>query len=112
MRSPSIRPSTRSSTPAPARRGAIELGTWIHPEVETAYTTLHDLGYAHSVEAWEAGALVGGLYGVLLGRCFFGESMFSLRTDASKVALVALAERLASPAGPPDRLPGDDRRIC
>jgi leucyl/phenylalanyl-tRNA--protein transferase len=68
-----------------------DLGTWIHPEVERAYTSLHDLGYAHSVEAWEAGTLVGGLYGVLIGRCFFGESMFSHRENASKVALAALA---------------------
>jgi leucyl/phenylalanyl-tRNA--protein transferase len=73
-------------------------GTWIHPEVEAAYTALHDLGYAHSVEAWEAGTLVGGLYGVSLGRCFFGESMFSVRKDASKVALVALSELLAARA--------------
>lgn len=69
-------------------------GTWIHPEVEAAYGRLHDLGYAHSVEAWEGDALVGGLYGLLLGRGFFGESMFALRTGASKVALVALAELL------------------
>ena len=54
---------------------------------------LHDLGYAHSVETWCAGELVGGLYGVLLGRCFFGESMFSTRTDASKAAKRALAGR-------------------
>jgi leucyl/phenylalanyl-tRNA---protein transferase len=69
-------------------------GTWIHPEVESAYAALHELGYAHSVEAWEAGTLVGGLYGVLLGHCFFGESMFSIRPDASKVALVALTDLL------------------
>ena len=77
-----------------------QLGTWIHPEVEAAYAALHDLGYAHSVEAWEAGTLVGGLYGVLLGRCFFGESMFSLRENASKVALVALADLLIARAVP------------
>jgi len=75
-------------------------GTWIHPEVEAAYATLHDLGYAHSVEAWEAGTLVGGLYGILLGRCFFGESMFSIRKDASKVALAALTELLIARAVP------------
>ena len=73
-----------------------EEGTWITPEVESAYTALHALGYAHSVEAWHGGELVGGLYGVLLGRCFFGESMFSRRTDASKVGLVALARLLRS----------------
>jgi leucyl/phenylalanyl-tRNA--protein transferase len=73
-----------------------ETGTWIHPEVEAAYTALHKLGYAHSVESWDAatGTIAGGLYGVMLGRCFFGESMFSLRPDASKAALAALAEHL------------------
>ena len=70
------------------------LGTWITAEVEAGYSSLHDLGYAHSVETWHGGELVGGLYGVLLGRCFFGESMFSRRTDASKVALVTLADAL------------------
>lgn len=74
------------------RRG--EDGTWITPEVRAAYTALHERGYAHSVEVRAAGELVGGLYGVLLGRCFFGESMFSTRTDASKVALAALVDRL------------------
>lgn len=71
-----------------------DLGTWIHPEVETAYLALHQLGYAHSVEAWDGDDLVGGLYGVSLGRCFFGESMFSRAPDASKVALVALVDLL------------------
>ena len=56
-----------------------------------AYTTLHHLGYAHSVEVWQDGSLVGGLYGVSLGKAFFGESMFSRATDASKTALAALA---------------------
>jgi leucyl/phenylalanyl-tRNA--protein transferase len=69
-------------------------GSWITPEVEAAYTALHVLGYAHSVETWQRDELVGGLYGVLLGRCFFGESMFSRRPDASKVALVSLAGEL------------------
>jgi leucyl/phenylalanyl-tRNA---protein transferase len=73
-----------------------EFGTWINPQVEAAYTALHDLGYAHSVEAWAEGTLCGGLYGVLLGRCFFGESMFSLRTDASKVALARVVDFLRS----------------
>jgi leucyl/phenylalanyl-tRNA--protein transferase len=79
-----------------------DLGSWINDEVEAAYGALHELGYAHSVEAWDVsdGALAGGLYGVGLGRCFFGESMFSRRTDASKVALVALAERLQERAIP------------
>jgi leucyl/phenylalanyl-tRNA--protein transferase len=71
-----------------------ELGTWIHSEVAKAYSTLHELGYAHSVEAWDEGTLVGGLYGVALGRCFFGESMFSRKPDASKVALASLVNLL------------------
>jgi leucyl/phenylalanyl-tRNA--protein transferase len=71
-----------------------EPGTWITSEVESGYTALHDLGYAHSVETWFQGNLVGGLYGVHLGRCFFGESMFSHRPDASKVGLAVLVEFL------------------
>ncbi len=71
-------------------------GTWITPEMQAAYTTLHRMGYAHSVEAYEDGELAGGLYGVSIGRMFFGESMFSLRPDASKVALVRLAEKVAA----------------
>jgi leucyl/phenylalanyl-tRNA--protein transferase len=70
-------------------------GTWITDEMEEAYLRLFRMGYAHSVEAWQSGELVGGLYGVSLGRMFFGESMFSLRDNASKVALVALAERVS-----------------
>jgi leucyl/phenylalanyl-tRNA--protein transferase len=69
-------------------------GTWITPEMEKAYIRLHGLGYAHSVEIWYENKLVGGLYGVSLGRCFFGESMFSEVSDASKVALVALRHHL------------------
>jgi leucyl/phenylalanyl-tRNA--protein transferase len=68
--------------------------TWITGEIERLLTELHRLGYAHSVEARAAGELVGGLYGVALGGVFFGESMFSRRRDASKVALVALVARL------------------
>jgi leucyl/phenylalanyl-tRNA--protein transferase len=71
-----------------------QAGTWIVPEMVDAYVRLHELGYAHSVESWEDGALAGGLYGILLGRVFFGESMFTRATDASKVALVKLVERL------------------
>lgn len=67
-------------------------GTWISPAMMSAYQALHDLGYAHSVETWLDGRLVGGLYGVALGRVFFGESMFSLERDASKVALKRLVE--------------------
>jgi len=65
-------------------------GTWITPEMEAAYCTLHELGYAHSVEVWEEGSLVGGLYGVSLGSMFFGESMFSLRSGSSTAAVIFL----------------------
>jgi len=71
-------------------------GTWITDEMEKAYTNLHGLGYAHSVESWFGGKLAGGLYGVSLGKCFFGESMFHFKTDASKVALATLVEKLRS----------------
>ncbi|MDT8420041.1 MAG: leucyl/phenylalanyl-tRNA--protein transferase [Desulfuromonadales bacterium] len=70
-------------------------GTWITRDMLTAYHRLHLHGFAHSLECWEGNELVGGLYGLCLGRCFFGESMFSLRTDASKVALAGLARTLA-----------------
>ena len=69
-------------------------GTWITLEMKKAYIRLHRLGYAHSAESWFDGELVGGIYGVSLGRCFFGESMFYRRTDASKVALSALVQRM------------------
>lgn len=69
-------------------------GTWITPAMEQAYVALHRAGYAHSIESWQDGRLVGGLYGVALDRAFFGESMFSQATDASKVALVHLSECL------------------
>jgi leucyl/phenylalanyl-tRNA---protein transferase len=69
-------------------------GTWILPEMMMAYEALHRRGVAHSVEVWQAGDLVGGLYGIAIGRAFFGESMFSRVPDASKVALVQLCERL------------------
>ena len=69
-------------------------GTWIVAEMQTAYAQLHALGVAHSIESWRDGKLVGGLYGLALGRMFFGESMFARETDASKVALVALVEKL------------------
>jgi len=68
--------------------------TWINQPIREAYIRLHELGHCHSVEAWHAGQLVGGLYGVSLGRVFFGESMFSRETDSSKVCLVHLVERL------------------
>jgi leucyl/phenylalanyl-tRNA--protein transferase len=69
-------------------------GTWIVDAMRSAYTRLHHLGIAHSAESWCGGELVGGLYGVALGRVFFGESMFTRATDASKVALVALVDKL------------------
>ncbi|RVT99518.1 leucyl/phenylalanyl-tRNA--protein transferase [Rhodovarius crocodyli] len=75
--------------PAPGRED-----TWINPEIEALFTALHRQGHAHSVEVWQDGALVGGLYGVSIGGAFFGESMFSRARDASKVALVHLVARL------------------
>ena len=69
-------------------------GTWITAEMLEAYTHLHELGYAHSVETWQKGELVGGLYGVALGGVFFAESMFTRVSDASKVALVSLVRQL------------------
>jgi leucyl/phenylalanyl-tRNA--protein transferase len=68
--------------------------TWINREIVESYDQLHELGYAHSIEAWSKGELAGGLYGVAIGGAFFGESMFHRETDASKVALVALVEHL------------------
>ena len=75
--------------PAPDRPN-----TWINPRIVEAYVGLHARGHAHSVECWRDGQMVGGLYGVRLGGAFFGESMFSIETDASKVALVYLVARL------------------
>jgi leucyl/phenylalanyl-tRNA--protein transferase len=69
-------------------------GTWISEEIVAAYSELYQLGLAHSLETWQDGELAGGVYGVALGGAFFGESMFHYRTDASKVALAALVERL------------------
>ncbi|MBW9067542.1 leucyl/phenylalanyl-tRNA--protein transferase [Agrobacterium pusense] len=68
--------------------------TWINATIRRLYSELHQIGHAHSVEAWEGKELVGGLYGVSLGAAFFGESMFSRRTNASKICLVHLVERL------------------
>lgn len=70
-------------------------GTWLVPEMQEAYRQLHRLGYAHSVETWKNGKLVGGLYGIALGKVFYGESMFAQASNASKVALIHLARRLA-----------------
>lgn len=69
-------------------------GTWITPAIQAAYIRMHDMGYAHSVETYMDGELVGGLYGMALGQAFYGESMFSRRTDASKIAFVHLARFL------------------
>jgi leucyl/phenylalanyl-tRNA--protein transferase len=81
-----------ASTPRPGQRG-----TWITPEMREAYGELHRLGHAHSIEVRDgAGALVGGLYGVAIGRMFFAESMFSTSSGGSKAAMAALASRLAS----------------
>ena len=77
------------AAPGPRRRA-----TWINVEIQRLYGELHDRGHAHSVECWQGGTLAGGLYGVALGGAFFGESMFSRATDASKVALVHLVARL------------------
>jgi leucyl/phenylalanyl-tRNA--protein transferase len=71
-----------------------EAGTWITAEMMNAYAAFHDAGYAHSVETWIDGRLAGGLYGVAIGRAFFGESMFARATDASKIALAHLAKQL------------------
>lgn len=78
-----------ATTPRPGQRG-----TWITPAMQTAYQRLHALGYAHSVETWRDGRLIGGLYGVALGRAFYGESMFSHARDASKIALAHLCRYL------------------
>ena len=71
-------------------------GTWISDEMEAAYHRLHEAGYAVSLEVFEDDALAGGLYGVSIGKCFFGESMFSERENGSKAALIALAQALSA----------------
>jgi len=71
-----------------------ESGTWITADMQEAYCQLHRLGHAHSLEVWEGDALAGGIYGLAVGSVFFGESMFSCKTDASKIALVALCRQL------------------
>jgi leucyl/phenylalanyl-tRNA--protein transferase len=76
------------------QRCAERQDTWINREIIESYTRLHELGHAHSVEAWKEEKLAGGLYGVAVGAAFFGESMFHRVTDASKIALVALVEHL------------------
>jgi leucyl/phenylalanyl-tRNA--protein transferase len=71
-----------------------ESGTWITDEMIESYCKLHELGFAHSVEAWSEGSLVGGLYGISIGKCFFGESMFSLISNASKAAFITMTKLL------------------
>jgi leucyl/phenylalanyl-tRNA---protein transferase len=71
-----------------------QAGTWLVPDMVAAYQRMHELGFAHSAEAWQDGVMVGGLYGVSLGGCFYGESMFARAPDASKVAFVALVRQL------------------
>jgi leucyl/phenylalanyl-tRNA--protein transferase len=78
-----------ASVPRPGQSG-----TWLIPEMVTAYAKLHELGFAHSIEAWQDGRLVGGLYGISLGGVFYGESMFAEVTDASKVAFATLLGNL------------------
>lgn len=73
-----------------------QTGTWLIPEMVDAYKRLHELGFAHSIEAWQGEELVGGLYGVSLGAAFFGESMFARAPDASKIAFVAAVRQLAA----------------
>lgn len=76
------------------REGKWERGTWLNKEMQGAYQALHEMGYAHSIEVYANNNLVGGLYGVSIGRIFYGESMFSRQTNASKVALIALIQQL------------------
>jgi leucyl/phenylalanyl-tRNA--protein transferase len=78
------------------RDGRQDHGTWITPAMQEAYGRLHRLGHAHSIEVWQDDALCGGIYGLAIGAVFFGESMFSRGTDASKIALVALCRLLAA----------------
>lgn len=97
LRSGRYRTSIDADFPGVVRGCAATPGrddTWITPAMQSSYGRLHALGYAHSVETWEGDALVGGLYGVCIGRVFFGESMFAARTDASKVALARLVNHL------------------
>jgi leucyl/phenylalanyl-tRNA---protein transferase len=79
------------------RRG--QRGTWLIPEMIAAYTELHQMGFAQSIEAWQDGKLVGGLYGIKMGRCFFGESMFSEVTNASKAAFLTFGQSFLEAGG-------------
>jgi leucyl/phenylalanyl-tRNA--protein transferase len=79
-----------------SRRPGQYFGTWITSDMRKAYQELHRLGYAHSVEVWQGDELVGGLYGIALGRCFFGESMFTRVSNASKFGFISLVQKLQS----------------
>lgn len=91
IRTDSVFTSVMQACAAPRKA---QSGTWIHPEMILAYTALHERGIAHSVETWIDGELAGGLYGIAIGKMFFGESMFSRVTDASKIAFVHLVKQL------------------
>lgn len=77
-----------------APRDGQHFGTWITEDMVNAYNRLHELGYAHSIEVWQNGEMVGGLYGIALGKCFFGESMFSKVSNASKFGFIILTQKL------------------
>lgn len=94
LRSPQFRITTDTAFDPVVAACADRGETWISQRIQRLYLQLHRLGFAHSVEVWESEALVGGVYGVTLGAAFFGESMFSRRTDASKVALAYAVHRL------------------
>jgi leucyl/phenylalanyl-tRNA--protein transferase len=94
LRSGAFEVTADRAFPQVIRRCSEREETWINFDIEGGFTRLHEAGNAHSVEVWQDGELVGGLYGVRLGGAFFGESMFSLATDASKVALAWLVARL------------------
>jgi leucyl/phenylalanyl-tRNA--protein transferase len=94
LRSGAFQVTADRAFPQVIRRCSEREETWINFDIEEGFTRLHQAGHAHSIEVWQAGELVGGLYGVRLGGAFFGESMFSLRTDASKIALAWLVARL------------------
>ena len=85
-------PAVMSACATTPRAG--QNGTWITPAMQSAYVRLHELGYAHSIETWRGNRLIGGLYGLAIGRAFFGESMFAHATDASKIALAHLCRFL------------------
>ncbi len=91
VKTDTVFPQVIEACGGPRRSGQ---GTWITADIKAAYTELHELGYAHSVESWYEGELVGGLYGIFMGKCFFGESMFAKKTDASKVAFASLVEQM------------------